>query len=135
MDTEQQLQIALTKAMDAVPQCLACALTNLDFGLQAFVQRTDHPADILRLTSAALMTQLEGDEIRTIGRLVAEHYGRNEEPVILEMSFTTERTLHVMIRSKEKPRLITTFVCSIKANKAVVEARGHEAAKAVFAAA
>jgi len=128
MDTEQQLQIALTKAMDAVPQCLACALTNLDFGLH-------HPADILRLTSAALMTQLEGDEIRTIGRLVAEHYGRNEEPVILEMSFTTERTLHVMIRSKEKPRLITTFVCSIKANKAVVEARGHEAAKAVFAAA
>lgn len=136
MDAQQQLNKVIADALAAVPGCLAVGLVDLNLGmLLAAQQTTNHPIEILNMTAAATQDFFEGDNVKTIEKMIAASRGVPGDSLVEWVLFGTRGTQHLMVRGGKGGRQVVVFVCRKDANVGMIQVKGNVAAKDVFKAA
>lgn len=113
------LDNALTKAQQAVPECVAAGYVDMSTGMLLGVKTVDsHPQEVLDLVAAATADLFQGQSVTSIEKLFRRSRGHAEDGhhYFKEIVVFSENLLHVFIRSKKKSDQAVVFVCRATAN-------------------
>lgn len=117
------LENALTKAQQAVPECVAAGYVDMSTGMLLAVRTVDsHPQEVLDLVAAATADLFQGQSVTSIEKLFRKSRGQVEDGhhYFKEMIVFSDNLIHVFMRAKKKPDQALVFVCRASANVGMV---------------
>ena len=117
------LDIALSKAQQAVPECVAVGYVDMSTGMLLGVKTVDsHPQEVLDLVAAATADLFQGQTVTSIERLFRKSRGQAESGThyFKEIIVFSDNLIHMFIRSKKKHDQALIFVCRAGANIGMV---------------
>ena len=117
------LDDALSKAIAAVPECLAAGYVDVGSGMLLGVKTVDsHPSEVLDLLAAATHDLFQGPNVSSIEQLFKRARGLADDGYhyFKEVIVNSENLIHVFIRSKRDPDHVVCFVCRLSANLGMV---------------
>lgn len=132
------LDTALTKAQQAVPECVAIGFVDMSTGMLLGVKTLDsHPQEVLDLVAAATADLFQGQSVTTIEKLFRKSRGQaeNGSHYFNEILVFSESLIHVFLRSKKKGDQALVFVCRSSANIGMALTKSRQALGEVEAAA
>ena len=126
------LDAALSKAQQAVPECVAVGYVDMSTGMLLGVKTVDsHPREVLDLVAAATADMFQGKSVVAIEKMFRKSRGQPEDGrhYFNEMVVFSENLLHVFVRGKKKTQQATVFVMRATANigMALVKSRSSAA--------
>lgn len=131
------LDIALSKAQQDVPECVAVGYVDMSTGMLLGVRTLDsHPQEVLDLVAAATADLFQGKSVVAIEKLFRKSRGQPEDGrhYFNEIVVFSENLIHVFIRSKKLPMQSIVFVTRATANVGMVLSKSRIAAGDVSAA-
>ncbi len=117
------LDTALSKAQQAVPECVAAGYVDMSTGMLLGVKTVDsHPQEVLDLVAAATADLFQGQSVTAIEKLFRRSRGQSEDGnhYFKEIIVFSENLIHVFLRSKKKRDQAAVFVCRGSANIGMV---------------
>jgi hypothetical protein len=132
------LDVALTKAQQSVPECVACGYVDMSTGMLLGAKTVDsHPQEVLDLVAAATADLFQGQSVTGIEKLFRKSRGQGEDAhhYFKEIVVFSDNLLHLFLRSKKKSDQALVFVCRATANVGMVLTKGRSALAGVEAAA
>ena len=132
------LDIALSKAQQALPECVAAGFVDMSTGMLLAVKTVDsHPQEVLDLVAAATADIFQGQSVTAIEKLFRKSRGQAEDGhhYFKEMLVFSDNLLHLFLRSKKRSDQALVFVCRASANVGMVLTKGRQALAGVEAAA
>ncbi|MCA9591586.1 MAG: hypothetical protein KC657_40095 [Myxococcales bacterium] len=132
------LDIALSKAQQALPECVAAGFVDMSTGMLLAVKTVDsHPQEVLDLVAAATADIFQGQSVTAIEKLFRKSRGQSEDGhhYFKEMLVFSDNLLHLFLRSKKRSDQALVFVCRASANVGMVLTKGRQALAGVEAAA
>lgn len=131
------LDTALTKAQQAVPECVAIGYVDMSTGMLLGVKTIDsHPQEVLDLVAAATADLFQGQSVTSIEKLFRKSRGQNEDGThyFKEIIVFSENLLHLFLRSKKKADQAVVFICRASVNIGMALSKGRQALTEVEAA-
>lgn len=128
------LDLALAKAQQDVPECVAVGLVDLATGMLLGVRTLDsHPQEVLDLVAAATSELFGGQSVVAIEKLFRRSRDQPEDGrhYFKEIIVCSDNLLHVFLRSKKNAGQVVCFVCRSSANIGMVLSRSRNAIEAV----
>lgn len=132
------LDIALTNAQKAVPECVACGYVDMKTGMLLGVKTVDsHPQEVIDLVAAATGDLFQGTNVATIEKLFRQSRGVKEDGshYFQEIIVNSDNLVHVFLRSKRNQDMVLVTVCRVTANLGMVLTKTRASMQAVEAAA
>lgn len=132
------LDAMLTKAQQAIPECVAAGYVDMSTGMLLGVRTVDsHPQEVLDLVAAATADLFQGQNVTAIEKLFRKARGHAEDGThyFKEIIVFSENLLHVFLRAKKKKDQAVVFVCRGSANVGMVLAKSRQALADVESAA
>lgn len=132
------LDIALQKAQQSVPECVAAGYVDMSTGMLLGAKTVDsHPQEILDLVAAATADLFQGQSVTSIEKLFRKSRGHAEDGhhYFKEIMVFSDNLIHLFQRSKKHPDQAVVFVCRATANIGMVLTKGRQALAAVEVAA
>lgn len=123
------LDTALTKAQQAIPECVAAGYVDMSTGMLLGVKTVDsHPQEVLDLVAAATADLFQGQNVTSIERLFRKSRGQPEDGshYFKEIIVFSENLLHVFLRAKQKKDQAVVFVTRASANIGMVLAKARQ---------
>src|SRR5512139_833507 len=123
------LDNSLTKAQQAIPECLAAGYVDMSTGMLLGIKTVDsHPQEVLDLVAAATADLFQGQSVTSIEKLFRRSRGQGEDGnhYFKEIVVFSENLLHVFLRSKKKNDQAVVFVCRISANVGMVLTKSRQ---------
>jgi hypothetical protein len=120
------LDTSLTKAQQAVPECVAAGYVDMSTGMLLGVKTVDsHPQEVLDLVAAATADLFQGQSVTAIEKLFRRSRGQSEDGnhYFKEIIVFSENLIHVFLRSKKQRDQAAVFVCRVSANIGMVIAK------------
>jgi len=117
------LDIALTKAQQSIPECVAAGYVDMTTGMLLAAKTVDsHPQEILDLVSAATADLFQGQSVSTIERMFRKARGQGDDGshYFKEILVFSDNLIHVFLRSKKHRDQAVVFVCRVSANIGMV---------------
>lgn len=117
------LDTSLTRAQQAVPECVAAGYVDMSTGMLLGVKTVDsHPQEVLDLVAAATADLFQGQSVTSIEKLFRKSRGQpeNNSHYFREIIVFSENLIHVFLRSKKKSDQALVFVCRGSANIGMV---------------
>jgi hypothetical protein len=124
------LDTMLTKAQQAVPECVAVGYVDMSTGMLLSVKTVDsHPQEVLDLVAAATADLFQGQNVTAIERMFRKSRGQGEDGAhyFKEIIVFSENLLHVFLRAKKKKDQAAVFVCRASANIGMVLSKTRQA--------
>jgi hypothetical protein len=124
------LDTALTKAQQAVPECVAAGYVDMSTGMLLGVKTVDsHPQEVLDLVAAATADLFQGQSVTSIEKLFRRSRGHAEDGnhYFREIIVFSENLIHVFLRAKKKSDQAVVFVCRASANIGMVITKSRQA--------
>jgi len=124
------LDTALTKAQQAIPECVAAGYVDMSTGMLLGVKTVDsHPQEVLDLVAAATADLFQGQSVTSIEKLFRRSRGHSEDGhhYFKEIIVFSDNLLHVFLRSKKKSDQAVVFVCRAAANVGMVLTKSRQA--------
>lgn len=132
------LDTSLTKAQQAVPECVAAGYVDMSTGMLLGVKTIDsHPQEVLDLVAAATADLFQGQSVTAIEKLFRRTRGQPEDGnhYFKEIIVFSENLIHVFLRSKKRKDQALVFVCRGTANIGMVITKSRQTLADVEAAA
>jgi hypothetical protein len=118
-----QLDEALKKAQNEVPQCVAVGYVDMNTGMLLGVQTVDsHPQEVLDLVAAATADLFQGPNVTSIEKLFKRSRGVVDDGshYFREIIVLSQNLIHVFIRGKNQPDQAAVFITRSTANIGMV---------------
>jgi hypothetical protein len=132
------LDTALTKAQQAVPECVAAGYVDMSTGMLLGVKTVDsHPQEVLDLVAAATADLFQGQSVTAIEKLFRRSRGQSEDGnhYFREIIVFSDNLIHIFLRSKKKRDQAAVFVTRGSANIGMVLTKSRQALQDVEGAA
>jgi len=129
---------ALSKAQQAVPECVAAGYVDMTTGMLLGVKTVDsHPQEVLDLVAAATADLFQGQSVTAIEKLFRKSRGQQETRghYFNEIIVFSENLIHVFIRGKKRRDQAGVFVTRASANIGMVLSKSRIAFAEVESAA
>ena len=123
------LDSALTKAQQAVPECVATGYVAMSTGMLLGVKTVDsHPQEVLDLVAAATADLFQGQSVTAIEKLFRRSRGQGEDGnhYFNEIIVFSQNLLHVFLRSKKNHDQALVFVTRASANIGMVLTKSRQ---------
>lgn len=117
------IEAALSKAMGAVPECVAGGVVDLASGMLLAIKTVDsHPREVIDLLAAATTDMFAGPNVMTIEKLFKRARGVKEDDhhYFQELLVNSDNLIHVFLRGKRFADYVVVFVCRKSANLGMV---------------
>jgi hypothetical protein len=118
-----QLDEALKKAQNDVPQCVAVGYVDMNTGMLLGVQTVDsHPQEVLDLVAAATADLFQGPNVTSIEKMFKHSRGVADDGThyFREIIVLSQNLTHVFIRGKKQSDQAAVFVTRSSANIGMV---------------
>jgi hypothetical protein len=123
------LDSALTKAQQAVPECVAAGYVDMTTGMLLGVKTVDsHPQEVLDLVAAATADLFQGQSVTAIEKMFRRSRGQAEDGghYFNEIVVFSQNLLHVFLRSKKNKGQALVFVTRASANVGMVLSKSRQ---------
>lgn len=113
------IDTALAKAQQEVPECVAVGLVDMSTGMLLGVKTLDsHPQEVLDLVAAATADLFQGASVSTIEKLFRKSRGQpeNGHHYFKEIIVFSDNLLHLFMRSKKNTSHAAVFVTRASVN-------------------
>jgi len=123
------LDTSLTKAQQAVPECVAAGYVDMTTGMLLGVKTVDsHPQEVLDLVAAATADLFQGQSVTSIEKLFRRSRGQpeNGDHYFKEIIVFSENLLHLFLRGKSKTDQALVIVCRASANIGMALAKSRQ---------
>jgi hypothetical protein len=117
------LDTALTKAQQAIPECVSAGYVDMSTGMLLGVKTVDsHPQEVLDLVAAATADLFQGQSVTMIEKLFRKSRGHGEDGshYFQEIVVFSQNLLHIFLRGKKKQDQAAVFVTRGSANVGMV---------------
>lgn len=132
------LDTMLSKAQQAIPECVAAGYVDMSTGMLLGVKTVDsHPQEVLDLVSAATADLFQGQNVTSIEKMFRKARGQGEDGThyFKEIVVFSENLIHVFLRARRKADQAAVFVTRITANIGMVLAKSRAAMDEIESAA
>jgi len=132
------LESALTKAQQAIPECVATGYVDMSTGMLLGVKTVDsHPQEVLDLVAAATADLFQGQSVTAIEKMFRRSRGQPEDGghYFNEIIVLSQNLIHVFLRSKKSKGHALVFVTRASANIGMVLTKSRQSLGDVEAAA
>ncbi len=132
------IENALQKAVQAVPDCVAAGYVDLESGMLIGVKTVDsHPSEVLDMLAAATAEMFQGPNVVAIERMFKKARGmeNDDSHYFQEMIVNSDNLIHLFVRAKTNPEHVACFVCRRTANLGMILTKGRQQMNELEAAA